>query len=350
MVMMLNRAGVRPALPIDVESVADLIVRSQQQSGEIPWCEGEKTDPWDHVEAAMGLSVGGHYQRAENAYEWLARVQNADGSWFSAYRQGAPEDRTRDTNMSSYVAVGTFHHFLITGDRSFLEKMWPTVKAAVNFAFGLQAPGGEVHWAVSPEGRVDPMALLTGSSSVYMSVKCALAIARRLGRDMPAWRDGLIKLGDAIRRRPHSFDMSKSRYSMDWFYPILCGAMTGETARRRLEKYWEKFVIQGQGVRCVSDRPWVTVAETCELSLALAAMGNTTLAETVFGWILNRTNADGSYWCGFTCPDMTIWPEDKSTWTNAVVLIAADAIYGLTSARRLFSHQSWKTFEFYCPR
>jgi len=105
-------------------------------------------------------------------------------------------------------------------------------------------------------------------------------------------------------------------------------------------------VIQDQGVRCVSDRPWVTVAESCELALALAAMGNLQLAEIVFNWIQNKTNQDGTYWCGFTCPDMTIWPEDKSTWTNAVVLIAADGIYDLTPASRLFSHKFWEAQEY----
>ena len=129
---------------------------------------------------------------------------------------------------------------------------------------------------------------------------------------------------------------------MDWFYPILSGALVGDKAKKRIATYWRKFVIEDQGVRCVSDQPWVTVAETCELSLALSAMGDVDRAATLFSWIQNKTNEDGSYWCGFTCPDMTIWPEDKSTWTNAVVLIAADAIYRLTPASRLFNHRFWK--------
>jgi hypothetical protein len=36
---------------------------------------------------------------------------------------------------------------------------------------------------------------------------------------------------------------------------------------------------------------------------------------------------------------MVLWPEEKITWTNAVVLMAADALYDLTPAGRLFSHQ-----------
>ena len=155
----------------------------------------------------------------------------------------------------------------------------------------------------------------------------------------------LNKLAEAIKHKPYLFNMTKSRYSMDWFYPILSGVITGDDAQKRLDKYWKKFVVEDRGVRCVSDKPWVTIAETSELALALAGMGNHELAGIVFNWICDRRYEDGSYWCGFTCPDLVIWPEDKITWTNAVALIAADAICNLTPASVLFSHQFWATSE-----
>ena len=328
--------------PIDIQRVAGLIANTQHQSGEIPWCEGEKTDPWDHVEAAMGLGIGGYIEEARRAYRWLAQIQLDDGSWYTAYVNGDPVDKTRDTNFSAYIAVGVFQYYLITGDTQFLKEMWPSVRSAITFVLNLQGPGGEIFWAVCPEGKIDARALLTGSSSVYMSIKCAAATAKVLNIAVREWEAALIRLRRALVHRPDRFDNTKSRYSMDWFYPILSGAVTGFRARQRIEKFWETFVIKNKGVRCVSDRPWVTVAETCELSLALSAMGDTHLSETVFGWIHQRTNSDGSYWCGFTCPDMTVWPKDKTTWTNAAVLIAADAICEITAACKLFSHRFWK--------
>jgi hypothetical protein len=135
--------------------------------------------------------------------------------------------------------------------------------------------------------------------------------------------------------------MTKSRYAMDWFYPILAGVLTGHEAQKRIDRYWKKFVVEEKGVRCVFDQPWVTIAETSELSIALAAMGNLELAKIVFSWITDWRYDDGSYWCGFTCPDMVIWPQEKITWTNAVALIAADAIYDLTAAGQIFSHDFW---------
>ena len=140
--------------------------------------------------------------------------------------------------------------------------------------------------------------------------------------------------------------MTKSRYSMYWFYPILAGVLTGADAQKRIDKYWAKYMIEDRGVRCVSDEPWVTIAETSELVIALAAMGNRALAKIIFSWIADRRYEDGSYWCGFTCPDVIIWPEDKITWTNAAALLAADAIYNLTPAGQLFSHEFWRTFDF----
>ena len=335
-----------PDLSINIDDICKVIVDAQLTSGEIPWCEGQKTDPWDHVEAAMGLSIGGYLPEARRAFEWMVRNQNEDGSWFSAYMQGVPEDRTRDANMSSYIAVGIFHHYLLTGDSAILERMWPTVAAAIDFALSLQTPDGEIHWAVSPGGKLDPMALLTGSSSIYMSLKCALAMAKILGYPAPAWKSALTRLGDAIRHKPHLFNVTKSRFSMYWFYPILAGVLTGADARTRIDKYWKKYIIEERGVRCVHDEPWVTIAESSELTIALAAMGSFELAKIVFSWFADRRFDDGSYWCGYTCPDIIVWPEDKITWTNAVALIAADALYNLTPAGQIFSHEFWENMDF----
>ncbi len=327
---------------MDVASVAAAIAGAQQASGEIPWCEGDKTDPWDHVEAAMGLSVAGCHEASRRAFAWLMDAQLPDGAWHAEYRNGVPVQKRRDPNMSSYIAVGVFHHYLATGDRAFLEWTWPSVAAAIEFALSLQAETGEIYWSLNPDGRVDAMALLTGSSSIFMSLKSALAIADILGEKRPRWQRRLLRLGQAIARKPYLFNMTKSRYSMDYFYPVLSGAVTGEAARKRVERYWRKFVVKGQGVRCVSDQPWVTVAETAEFCLALDAMGNTPLAHIVFQWICEKRFEDGSYWCGFTFPDMVIWPEERMTWTNGVMLMAADALYGLTPAGRLFRHDFWK--------
>ena len=120
-------------LAVDIDAVCRLIAATQLPSGEIPWSRGDKTDPWDHVEAAMGLVIGGYLEEARQAFFWLRSNQLADGSWYAAYRNGAAEDRTRETNMSAYIAVGVFHYWLITKDRAFLETMWEDRPAGRRF-------------------------------------------------------------------------------------------------------------------------------------------------------------------------------------------------------------------------
>ena len=210
---------------VDVEAITTLIADTQRENGEIPWNPGAKTDPWDHVEAAIGLSIGGRFKEARQAYRWLADKQLMDGSWYSSYINGIPEDRTRESNMSSYLAVGLFHYYLMTGDADFLETMWQPLCGGIAFALSLQTPNGEIYWAISPEEKIDEMALLTGASSIFMSLKCALHIAKILGRFKPDWQSALLKLGDAIRNKTHLFNITKSRFSMDWFYPILSGCI-----------------------------------------------------------------------------------------------------------------------------
>ena len=338
---------------LDLEAVTDLIATVQKPSGEIPWHTNGKTDPWDHVEAAMGLTVGGDLVRARKAYWWLAENQRSDGSWYAAYRDNRPIDCTLDTNFCAYIAVGMFHYFLYTKDISFIEGMWPTLQSAIDFTVGHQAPGGEIYWAVSPEGKVDRMALLTGSSAVFMSLKCALALADEMDRKRHGtltktrrnqWHSALKKLGQTITKRPHHFNMTKSRFAMDWFYPILCGAITDAEAHKRINRYWKKFVIENEGVRCVSDKPWVTVAETAELILALEALGNHEQAWLVFDWIFQRRFSDGTFLCGYNIPEREIWPEERMTWTNAAVLLAADSLFDLTPASCLFRHHFWRNY------
>ena len=339
-------AKARPFSVLNIDSVAGMIASLQKPSGDIPWHIDGKTDPWDLVESIMGLNVGGCYTESRLALHWLKENQNPDGSWFSSYLNGVPEDRTCETHMACYIAVGLFHSYLITGDIPLLEQYWTTLEKGIAFALNLQTATGEIYWARSPEGKIDPMSLLAGSSSIFMSLKCALAIATVLGREKSSWAQAFESLGASIQENLHVYNVSKSRFSMYWFYPILSGALRGEKAQARIDKYWQKYMIEGQGARCVSDQPWVTIAETSELVLALNAMGNTHQARIVFSWIQDRVYADKTFWCGFTYPDMVVWPEEKISWTNAVALMAADTLYHLTPAARLFDHAAWQDHQY----
>jgi hypothetical protein len=223
--------------------------------------------------------------------------------------------------------------------------MWPCVCRGLDFALGLQSRHGEIAWALKDDGAACDDALVTGCSSIYKSLECGLAIADTLGLQAQEWALARERLGRALRAKPHRFDRtwaSKARYSMDWFYPVLSGVITGYQARQRLRQAWEAFVQPGLGCRCVSDQPWITVAESCELVMALAAAGQRSRAAQLFSWLHISRTPDGGYWTGYQTELDIFWPEERPTWTAGAVLLAADALACATPAAGLFTSQVWE--------
>lgn len=324
---------------VEVAQTVAGIAAVQRDDGAIPWFRGHHLDPWDHTEAAMALDAAGEHARAEAAYEWLRRHQLPDGSWYAAYADGdaaRPTDRGRETNFCAYPAVGVWHHYLATGDEAFLRRMWPVVRGAVEFVLRLQQPGGQVGWKREPaDGEVRTDALLTGSSSVHHALRCALAAAERLGEPQPGWELALGRLAHAIRRHPERF-LDKDRFSMDWYYPVLGGAVTGPAAVARIEREWDRFVVPGLGVRCVSDRPWVTGGESAELVLALWAAGSGDRALEVLRWLKHLRAEDGMYWTGYVFEDDAIWPAERTSWTAGALLLALAAVGGEEATGAVF--------------
>lgn len=324
-----------------VQTGANYILAQQQADGAIPWFDGGHADPWDHVEAAMGLSIAGEFAAAEAAYGWLAELQLPDGSWWAAYKDGEVHNgERRESNFVAYIATGIWHHYLITDDKKFLQRYWPVVERAVEFVRHLQTEHGDIHWAVDGDGVPKEDALITGCSSIYKSLECAISIAHSLGRARPQWVESRSTLGRTLREKPQRFDRtwaSKARFSMDWFYPVLAGVYTGNAASERLRKKWNEFVVAGLGCRCVNEEPWITVAESCELAMALAAVGDYQRARELYRGLHRWRDSDGGYWTGYVHRDKAIWPEEKTTWTVGAMLLAADALAGLTPASGLFT-------------
>ncbi|GFH34393.1 prenyltransferase [Streptomyces pacificus] len=323
------------------ETVAGILA-VQREDGAIPWFRGHHLDPWDHTEAAMALDAAGEHDAAARAYEWLARHQNEDGSWYAAYHDGdagRPTDRGRETNFCAYPAVGVWHHYLATGDDVFLDRMWPSVHAAIGFVLRLQLPGGQIGWKrEAPEdgGAAVDDALLTGSSSVYHALRCALAIAEEREEPQPDWELAAGALGHAVRRHPERF-LDKSRYSMDWYYPVLGGAVTGDEAKARIDARWDAFVVPGLGVRCVLPNPWVTGGESCELALALWAMGESDRALEILQSIGHLRAEGGMYWTGYVYEgERAMWPEELTTWTAGSLLLAVAALGGDEATTAVF--------------
>ena len=177
--------------PDQIAQTAAGIAAMQEPDGAIPWTIGEHTDAWNHVEGAMALLVGGEIAAAEAAYDWCARTQRADGSWPMKIVGGRVEDASSESNMAAYIAVGVLHHWAIQQDRAFVERMWPVVRRALDLVVDLQLPFGGIAWSrewdADGPATINREALLAGSSSIYQSLRCGVALAERLGERQPEW-------------------------------------------------------------------------------------------------------------------------------------------------------------------
>jgi hypothetical protein len=321
----------------DLQKTVDAIAEWQLGSGMIPWFPGGHADPWNHVEAAMALTLGGRHAEAERAFQWLADIQRTDGSWHQYYLPDGVEQDKLDANVCAYIAAGVWHRWLCTSDRGFAEALWPVVERAIDFVLDLQTPRGEILWARHADGTPWSFALLTGSASICHSLRCAVALAELLGHERPDWELSVARLTHVIRHVPDAF-APKHRWAMDWYYPVLAGAVTGDEGRERLAARRDAFVMEGRGVRCVSDRPWITAAETCEYALANLAVGDRARAEALFDWAQQYRTDDGRYWTGTVFPDLSRFPAgERSTYTASAVVLAADGLTGASPASALFT-------------
>ena len=238
--------------PASSLQTVDAIASVQLPDGNIPWIPGGHTDPWNLVEAAMALDVGGRHDEARARVRVAARACSAPTArWHAYYLGDEVEDPTLDTNVTCYVANGVWHHYLATGDTAFLERALARRRARDRLRARLPARDRRDRVARRrPRRRRAAHRLVEHPPQL----RCAIAIAERLGHERPDWELSLGSLAIAIAHRPDVF-LDKDRWAMDWYYPILGGVLRGYAAdSARRGAVGRRSSSTGRGVRCVSDR------------------------------------------------------------------------------------------------
>jgi hypothetical protein len=335
--MRLDLPGVLTA--VEVIASAEHLAGLQQPCGMIPWFPGGHCDPWNLVETAMALDVTGFHDEAMAAYRWLAATQLPNGAWHNYYSaDGSVEEDKFDTNVCAYIATGALHHWLCTSSREDAATLWPTVERALTFVLAQRRDDGLALWAIESDStKTWDYALLTGSSSIAHALRCGARLGAIVGHRRPRWTAAAEQMIESITERPDAFE-PKERWAMDWYYPVLTGALGTSAGKARLADGWSTFVMEGLGVRCVSDEPWVTASETAECAIAFAAIGDVDTASDLLDWTRSHRRHDGAYWTGIVYPDGVLFPfEEHTSYTAAAVILAADAICGATPASRIFT-------------
>ena len=158
----------------------------------------------------------------------------------------------------------------------------------------------------------------------------------------PEWELAGGRLRHALREHRDLF-LDKSEFSMDWYYPVLGGAVRGDEADALLAARWDEFVVPGLGRPLRLDQP------VGHRRRDLRAGAGPRRARRP------RARAGG---CSPTCstcarttaatgpatstPTGVNWPAEHSTYTAAAVVLAADALADATARRRHHArHARW---------
>ena len=256
--------------PRQVADSAASIAAMQEPCGAVPWTVGEHIDIWNHVEAAMAMLVGGEVEAAERAYDWVPTMQHADGSWPMKIVGGEVEDDRGEVNMSAYLAVGVWHHWLVRRDLRFVRRLLADGARRARLG-GLAAAAVRRHPLDTPTEDVRAADRLLEHLPVAARRRRARRAARRPAAGVGAGRRP-ARPRRARAPRPASRTSRRTRWTGTTRSSAAPSA--GRAAYELLESRWDDFVVPGLGIRCVDTNPWVTGAETCELAMALDAIGD----------------------------------------------------------------------------
>lgn len=336
----------------EIEHCAQRILALQQADGRIFWVDDGVFDPWNHTLSAMALAVAGYREQAEQAYAFLHQIQQSDGSLPGQCGASAPMDKANrklqadkaisltDTNFSAFPIFGILHSYTLHGDKKWLQSQLPFMDRLRDFVLSHQSPHGDICWRrKQPNEQLEEVdALRTGNCSIFKSLQAADQIDQIFARTTPKNIASTQAIQTALLEKPFRFDRtwpSKDRFAMDWYYPVLCGVVEGEASKNHIDHRFDEFVDAGLGCRCVSDQPWTTTAETCELVLALLAIGRKEQAAQIMDWLLPLRADDGGYWMGWQSAENIYWPQERPSWTAAAMILALDALHKISPAHQL---------------
>ena len=320
----------------------------QYKSGAIPSNEDGTHDPWDHIESIMGLNIYKDIEASKSAFNWLTHHQNSDGSWYAKYYKTDAIEKNKPTHFSPYIAVAALHFFRIFKDINFLQSIWSSIELAVNFSVELQQDNGTIPWSINNNSQIENDYLLTGCSSILKSIECGIALSKILNEteNIEKWKKAHLLLSNAIQEPDGKFDLIKDRkrFSMDWYYPILSGCLKQQEKLHYINKIFKDFYLDGIGIKCVIEEPWVTVAETSEFILALMCAGYDDEAKRLLFDVLNISDEEGIPFMGWQYEQNIFWPEEKPSWTAAALMLSADCVFDYSDASDLFKSDQRSVF------
>ncbi len=293
--------------------------------------------PRDASWAAVAFAATGHHEESYEILEFLASVQNEDGTWEARYRSdGTPvlDGRAPQLDATGWFPWAVWFHASTAPEASGrqAEALWPAARRAADAATAaLQndglPPGGPDYWEIStwkPNlGTAAP--LRTG-------LRAGADLAETLGHDAEARRyaGAAGRLDRAISREfgPHGYPRttrpgSGADAAVTFLAPPFAPPETpvrkavGETAKKLRAP--NGGLLPGEKWRQKPTVAWTP--ETAFFALSAAATGEEASADRYLDWLEDHRTELGSF------PEKVDGGGDPQAvaplgWTNAIVVLA----------------------------
>ncbi|KQR93947.1 MAG: hypothetical protein J0I33_11190 [Microbacterium ginsengisoli] len=110
-----------------------------------PIAYGYKSWVRDSAVTALALDSAGHHAEADKYFRWLAGVQYTDGSFGTTYDTWTGQHVSfvePELDSVGIFLIGSYRHWLQTGDNGFRDAVWPALQKAANFVSNNIASNG----------------------------------------------------------------------------------------------------------------------------------------------------------------------------------------------------------------
>jgi len=195
-----RRALVTLVTNYDPESGAIVASIASQSPYALDW-------PRDGAYFNHALSLLGLHDWVEKHNRWYADLQSAGGdvpagNWAMNYYAdgvvGGPVPWEIDE--TGYTVWTLWEHYRVTGDREYLEEVYPAIRNAASFLADYRDPETGLHRRAYEDDNLLKSQTATGAGPVYLALDVAADAARAVGADGDAerWEQRRDELGAAI--------------------------------------------------------------------------------------------------------------------------------------------------------
>jgi glucoamylase len=291
--------------------------------------------PRDASFMAVAFAATGHHKQSYEILEFLADVQEPDGTWEARYNaDGTPvlDGRSRQLDAVGWFPWAVWYWYVTEDRRDRVEALWPATRDAADVAVaslgadGLP-PGGADYWEAET-WRPN----LGTAAPLRTGLRAAADLARRLGHGSDARRyaQAAARLDEAIDREfapigyPRTTDPSSGAdAAVNFLAPPF--APPDPRVEAAIADAAERLRVPNGGV--LPGEKWPhdpTVAwtpETALFALSASAAGDEQSASRWLGWLAAHRTTLGAF------PEKVDGDgEPKSAaplgWTEAIVLLA----------------------------